>query len=112
MRLAHTFVARRAVLQIVLVAVLLPVVPLHGHLCGMDGVVVFGIEVVAVITGIYGLYVTVKIGKGFGVALLIGERQADLRERMVGFQSRKNKDVVAQCRRELGRRFMRYGKRG
>ena len=72
-RFADALVASLEVLQIVLVAVLFPLVPFHGHLCGVDGVIVFGIKIIAVILSVDGLHLVVEVGPRFGAAVLVGE---------------------------------------
>ncbi|GFI33652.1 hypothetical protein IMSAGC014_00135 [Bacteroidaceae bacterium] len=94
MFLAHLVVARRAVLQVVTVAVLLEVVPFGRHLRRPERVVVFRVQVIVVVLRIYLLYVRQELPERFDVALFREHGQPHFTQRVERLKSRKHKSVV------------------
>ena len=77
---ADALISGGAVLQVVAVAVGHKVVPLDGHLRGVDGVVILGIKIVCVILFVDGLHIAPEHLKRFNLAIGICQRKTDLGE--------------------------------
>ena len=83
-----------AVLQVVTVAVGLNFLPACGHKRSADGVVIFCIEVIMVITVVDCFHVAAERFKRLNVAFVGNERQPHLAERVERFEAGENKSVV------------------
>ena len=101
MSLPDTLITRRLILQVVRVAVGEYLVPLDCHLGGVERVVIFGIEIIGVISRVDSLHVLAESLKGFHMPLRVGERETNFREAMVGLEPGKDESVVLECGGQL-----------
>jgi hypothetical protein len=61
---------------------------------GVESVVIFGIEIICVISRVDSLHVLAESFKRFYMPLRVGKRKTDLREGMISLEPRENESVV------------------